>query len=110
QSYYNEYPDLRAAYGTDISRYYEHYATSGKGEGRHPSGCASIRGMRTTLGGTDYSCVYDPEYYLEHNADVKGCYTKKAGALSLIDDAAVLRHFVDYGMAEGRRGNEEFDV
>ena len=30
--------------------------------------------------------------------------------MSLIDAAAVLRHFVDYGMAEGRRGNEEFDV
>ena len=110
QSYYNEYPDLRAAFGTDIVRYYEHYATSGKGEGRHPSGCASVRGMRTSLGGTDYSCVYDPDYYLEHNADVKGCYTKKVGALSLVDDAAVLRHFVGYGMAEGRRGNEAFDV
>ena len=110
QSYYNEYPDLRAAFGADVARYYEHYATSGKGEGRHPSGCASIRGLRTTLGGTDYSCVYDPEYYLEHNADVKGCYTKKVGALSLIDDAAVLRHFINYGMAEGRRGNEAFDV
>ena len=110
QSYYNEYPDLRAAFGTDIVRYYEHYATSGKGEGRHPSGCASVRGMRTSLGGTDYSCVYDPDYYLEHNADVKGCYTKKVGALSLVDDAAVLRHFVGYGMAEGRSGNEAFDV
>ena len=110
QSYYNEYPDLRAAFGTDIVRYYEHYATFGKGEGRHPSGCASIKGMRTSLGGTDYSAVYDPEYYLEHNADVKGCYTKKVGALSLIDDAAVLRHFVGCGMAEGRRGNEAFDV
>ena len=110
QSYYNEYPDLRAAYGTDISRYYEHYARYGKGEGRHPTGCASIKGMRTSLAGTDYSAVYDPEYYLEHNADVKGYYTKKAGALSLIDDAAVLRHFVGYGMAEGRRGGEAFDV
>ena len=110
QSYYNEYPDLRTAFGTDIVRYYEHYATFGKGEGRHPSGCASIKGMRTSLGGTDYSAVYDPEYYLEHNADVKGCYTKKVGALSLIDDAAVLRHFVGCGMAEGRRGNEAFDV
>ena len=110
QSYYNEYPDLRAAFGTDIVRYYEHYATFGKGEGRHPSGCASIKGMRTSLGGTDYSAVYDPEYYLEHNADVKGCYTKKVGALSLIDAAAVLRHFVSCGMGEGRRGNEAFDV
>ena len=110
QSYYNEYPDLRAAFGTDIVRYYEHYATFGKGEGRHPSGCASIKGMRTSLGGTDYSAVYDPEYYLEHNADVRSFYSRSVGSLVLLDDTGVINHFVSCGMAEGRRGNEAFDV
>ena len=110
QSYYNEYPDLRAAFGTDIVRYYEHYATFGKGEGRHPSGCASIKGMRTSLGGTDYSAVYDPEYYLEHNADVRSFYSRSVGSLVLLDDTGVIGHFVSCGMAEGRRGNEAFDV
>ena len=110
QSYYNEYPDLRAAFGTDIVRYYEHYATFGKGEGRHPSGCASIKGMRTSLGGTDYSAVYDPEYYLEHNADVRSFYSRSVGSLVLLDDTGVISHFVSCGMAEGRRGNEAFDV
>ena len=110
QSYYNEYPDLRAAFGTDIVRYYEHYATFGKGEGRHPSGCASIKGMRTSLGGTDYSAVYDPDYYLEHNADVRSFYSRSVGSLVLLDDTGVIGHFVSCGMAEGRRGNEAFDV
>ena len=110
QSYYNEYPDLRAAFGTDIVRYYEHYATFGKGEGRHPSGCASIKGMRTSLGGTDYSAVYDPEYYLEHNTDVRSFYSRSVGSLVLLDDTGVIGHFVSCGMAEGRRGNEAFDV
>ena len=110
QSYYNEYPDLRAAFGTDIVRYYEHYATFGKGEGRHPSGCASIKGMRTSLGGKDYSAVYGPEYYLEHNADVRSFYSRSVGSLVLLDDTGVIGHFVSCGMAEGRRGNEAFDV
>ena len=110
QSYYNEYPDLRAAFGTDIVRYYEHYATFGKAEGRRPSGCASIKGMRTSLGGTDYSAVYDPEYYLEHNADVRSFYSRSVGSLVLLDDTGVINHFVSCGMAEGRRGNEAFDV
>ena len=110
QSYYNEYPDLRAAFGTDIVRYYEHYATFGKAEGRRPSGCASIKGMRTSLGGTDYSAVYDPEYYLEHNADVRSFYSRSVGSLVLLDDTGVISHFVSCGMAEGRRGNEAFDV
>ena len=110
QSYYNEYPDLRAAFGTDIVRYYEHYATFGKAEGRSPSGCASIKGMRTSHGGTDYSAVYDPEYYLEHNADVRSFYSRSVGSLVLLDDTGVINHFVSCGMAEGRRGNEAFDV
>ena len=30
--------------------------------------------------------------------------------MTMLDDGAVLRHFIRYGMAEGRRGNEAFDV
>ena len=66
--------------------------------------------MRTSLGGTDYSAVYDPEYYLEHNADVRSFYSRSVGSLVLLDDTGVINHFVSCGMAEGRRGNEAFDV
>ena len=66
--------------------------------------------MRTSLGGTDYSAVYDPDYYLEHNADVRPFYSRSVGSLVLLDDTGVIGHFVSCGMAEGRRGNEAFDV
>ena len=51
---------------------------------------------------TDYSAVYDYDYYVEHNPDIK----KAVGT----DKRAAIEHFVNFGMAEGRRGNEEFDV
>ncbi len=111
QSYYNEYPDLRAAYGTDLARYYEHYMSYGKSEGRHATGCSKIKGLRTSSGGVDYAPVYDPGYYLSRNDDVEKAYTKVSGCgVTMLDDSAVLRHFINYGMAEGRRGSEAFDV
>ena len=111
QSYYNEYPDLRAAYGTDLARYYEHYMSYGKSEGRHATGCSKIKGLRTSSGGVDYAPVYDPGYYLSRNDDVEKAYTKVSGCgVTMLDDGAVLRHFINYGMAEGRRGSEAFDV
>ena len=111
QSYYNEYPDLRAAFGTDLARYYEHYMSYGKSEGRHATGCPKIKGLRTSSGGVDYAPVYDPEYYLSHNDDVEKAYTKTTyGGVTVLDDSAVLRHFINHGMAEGRRGSESFDV
>lgn len=50
----------------------------------------------------DYSPVYDYEYYRANNPDI-----------SLIlgeDESLYLKHFVEYGMKEGRRANESFDV
>ena len=49
------------------------------------------------------SPVFDADYYMEANPDtdvLTGGY----------DAGAAFTHFLDYGMAEGRRGNEEFDV
>ena len=111
QSYYNEYPDLRTAYGTDLARYYEHYMSYGKSEGRHATGCSKIKGLRTSSGGVDYAPVYDPGYYLSRNGDVEEACTKVSDCgVTMLDDGAVLRHFIRYGMAEGRRGSEAFDV
>ena len=111
QSYYNEYPDLRRAYGTDLKALYEHYMEYGASEGRHAVGCRELAGAATSLNGVDYSPVYDPAYYLAGNADVERAYTEVSGAgVVMLDDAGVLRHFVDYGMSEGRRGSEAFDV
>ena len=55
-----------------------------------------------SLDGVDYSAVYNYDYYISHNGDVAAAF---AG-----DDVAALRHFVRYGMAEGRQGCEGFDV
>ncbi len=111
QSYYNEYPDLRLAYGTGLPKYYSHYLRYGKKEERHASGCSSLKDAVTKAGGVDYAPVYDPEYYLSHNDDVEKAYTKTTyGGVTVLDDSAVLRHFINHGMAEGRRGSESFDV
>ena len=111
QSYYNEYPDLRAAFGTDLASYYSHYLMYGKKEGRHATGCSKLKGAATKAGGVDYAPVYDPEYYLSRNGDVEKAFTKSTyGGVTVVDDSAVLRHFINYGMSEGRRGSEAFDV
>ena len=111
QSYYNEYPDLRAAFGTDLASYYSHYLMYGKKEGRHATGCSKLKGAATKAGGVDYAPVYDPEFYLSRNGDVEKAFTKSTyGGVTVVDDSAVLRHFINYGMSEGRRGSEAFDV
>lgn len=46
--------------------------------------------------------VFDPVYYALHNEDI----SKVLG----MDEGALFRHFIVYGMDEGRRANEDFDV
>ena len=109
-SYYNRYPDLRRAFGANLTALYGHYLSSGRAEGRIATGCASLAGAVASQGGTDYSPVYDFDFYTSNNGDVLSAFTTVKGGLRFVDDAAVLRHFVSCGMAEGRRGSESFDV
>ena len=109
-SYYNRYPDLRRAFGANLTALYSHYLSSGRAEGRIATGCDSLAGAVVSQGGTDYSPVYDFDFYTSNNGDVLNAFTTVKGGLKFVDDAAVLRHFVSCGMAEGRRGNESFDV
>lgn len=53
-------------------------------------------------GGVDYSPVFDPTYYADHNPDVKAVYGNNAIQL--------FNHFTIYGMKEGRQANETFNV
>lgn len=101
-SYKNEYPDLRAAFGNDSKSYYLHYINFGQKEKRQTIGCTELQGGITVLNGINYADVYDYTYYINHHADVKKVY----GA----DDIAVLKHFVDCGMKEGRQAKESFNV
>ena len=50
----------------------------------------------------DYTAVFDADYYYNAYADLKSAIGN--------DQEKLLQHFVVFGMQEGRRGNDEFDV
>ena len=52
--------------------------------------------------GTDYSAVFNPTYYLNKYPDIKAAFGNNA--------SKAIWHFVEYGMDEGRTGNEAFNV
>ena len=102
-SYRNQYADLRAAFGYDLAAYYRHFMTNGQKEGRVGTGSENtLQGAVTSYNGKDYSAVYNYNYYVSHNRDVAAAYGN--------DDIAILAHFVNYGMAEGRQASASFNV
>lgn len=104
KSYKNRYRDLRQAYGNDLKSYYLHYVNYGFGEGRETTGYDNklVGGGVTNIWIFDFSSVYDYDYYVSQNADVKAAFGT--------DDIAILQHFVNYGMKEGRVAKESFNV
>lgn len=50
----------------------------------------------------DYSAVFDAAYYANRYPDLKAAFGN--------DESALLQHFIQYGMAEGRQGSSQFDV
>lgn len=55
-----------------------------------------------TYNGRDYSAVFDPDYYYDANPDLQTTIGFQPPEL--------LRHFVEKGIMEGRKGNESFDI
>ena len=51
--------------------------------------------------GVDYSLVFDPDFYSEKYKDVKAACGK--------DKNRLFEHFIQFGMKEGRMGNESFN-
>ena len=102
QSYKNRYGDLVRAYGSDRRAYYWHYMRYGAAEGRNAAPVSVKRPAAYMYYGTDYRKVYDYTYYINVNPDVRRVYGG--------NDVAALRHFAVYGMREGRRAKESFDV
>ncbi len=101
--YKNAHPELVSEYGDDYRSYYMHYIEVGAAAGY--SGIPDAEPIWSpdaplTYAGWNLSDVYDPEYYLAHYEDVRQ-YAD--------DPEALIRHFMIYGMKEGRRGNDEFD-
>ena len=101
RSYKNANGDLRIAFGENLRKYYEHYMVWGYKENRVTTGVYSVIPV-TMLGGKDYSKVYDFNYYINKYDDLKKAFGS--------DDIAALRHFVNYGMKEGRQAKASFDV
>lgn len=61
-----------------------------------------INTSATIYQGVDYSAVFDFSYYINRYPDMRIFYAN--------DPAGALRHFVQNGMAEGRRACENFDI
>lgn len=102
-SYKNAYPDLRNAFGGDIVKYYKHYITNGLKEQRAGTGYENtLVGGKTTLNGINYKLVYDANYYVNQYPDLYAAFG--------YDEDALLRHFVNNGMKEGRQASEKFNV
>ncbi len=74
--YAARYPDLRAAYGTDKTKLFEHFLSYGIKEGRIASPIFSI------------------QYYVENNSDLKSAFGT--------DYVAAMKHFVSNGINEAR--------
>ncbi len=94
---WNSY-DLECAFGDDLPSYYMHYITNGQYE----SDRNATEYSPTKYHGVDYSAVYDPEYYYNTYKDVAAAFG--------YDEKALIKHFVEYGMREGRCGNDKFNV
>ena len=75
--YSNKYPDLKAAFGTDATKLYQHFLTYGIYEGRQ--GCAA----------------FNAKTYLQKYSDLKNAYGN--------DYAQAINHYLTYGYNEGRR-------
>ncbi len=101
-AYKNQNNDLRSLYGNDYRKYFIHYIQYGYREGRRATGSTEIKTPITKLFGQEYGAVYDYKYYLDHNPDVKSAFGG--------DDVAVLQHFINHGMKEGRQAKETFNV
>ena len=109
-SYYNANPDVRAAFGADLKAITMHYVNHGQREGRICTGVPELRGHAASRGGLSYAPVYDGAYYAAAHGDVRSACTRRVGQVALLDDQALLAHFVNWGMAEGRRASDGFDV
>ncbi|WP_029066966.1 hypothetical protein [Lachnobacterium bovis] len=103
KSYKNRYADLRSAFGNDRYSYYKHYLDYGINEGRNakPQDPYVVIDPITKYNGRDYSRVYNYATYKEQ-PDLAKAFGD--------DDVALLKHFVEFGMKEGRVANETFDV
>ena len=100
--YKNRNLDLRRAFGNDLLQYVVHYTNYGRSEGRDASYAPQIMDPEHVFWGVDFSPVYDFNYYVNHNDDLKSIFAN--------DDIAAFNHFLMYGINEGRMASPNFNV
>ena len=81
--YANMNPDLKAAFGYDSNKLYNHYVTCGIKEGRSASP------------------IFDPVYYLNNNPDLRNAFGNNY--------TAAYNHWIQYGCAEGRDSSKYYN-
>ena len=98
--------NLRRLYKNDYVKYYKHYMQKGYKsktyKKRATAGYKKMTSYAYKYAGVSYKRVYDYNYYVSQNKDVK----KKCG----VDDVAALEDFVERGMDLGLQGNAKFNV
>ena len=82
--YAKKYPDLKAAFGTDSTKLYNHFLDYGIKEGRQASPMFSV------------------DYYLKNNADLKAAFGSNR--------ESAFNHFVTYGINESRVTAQPADI
>ncbi|WP_373211765.1 GH25 family lysozyme, partial [Allofournierella massiliensis] len=97
-NYRARYADLMDWLGNDLRSYYIHYKDHGKAEGRDAQTYCRLSRYQ----GQDYSAVYNYDYYVQNNEDIRNLYG--------YSDYLTIQHFVEHGMGEGRQGSAEFNV
>lgn len=102
KSYARKYYDLRKLYKNNLKSYYIHYIKNGKQEGRIATGTTAMQGGLKVYQGVNYSAVYNVGFYASKYPSLYNKYG--------FDDEAYIKHFVKYGMKEGRQGSSEFNV
>lgn len=75
---------------------------SASADGSSVSFPASSSSGTTWYGGSNYANVYNYDFYRVHNQDVVAALGNNPDAL--------IQHFVNYGMSEGRQASVEFNV
>lgn len=92
--------DLRRVLGDDTKAYYLHYLNYGKSENRLAVG--NFLGGTTVFNNRDYSRIYSFDTYAKTNSDIKSAFN--------LDDQTAIKHFVEYGMTEGRSSSSGFSA
>ena len=105
-SYIYSSKSLRRSYKNNYAKYYLHYINKGYKsktyKKRATAGYTKMTSYAYKYAGVSYKRVYDYNYYVANNKDVK----KKYG----VDDVAVFEDFVERGMELGLQGNAKFNV